>query len=292
MTNALEGDDALQESIAVDLPCTQCGYNLRGLTPKGRCPECNTVIARSLHGRLLRASDPAWLRRVRLGTALVLVRILLLVAPFVLVITLSGPAMPVTITQSIWLASTAIWLVACMLLTTSEPAAASAGHDRANNTVLRICVTVQCAAIGLVHIVPGTGVLATAATSIAWLAGTASHFCLFRLLREFARRIPDDALGADVTKAMWGFLICYILWEAFDLFTTTVLGGATVFPASPGRGNAPWLIVPSCALGLGYVVFGLWYWVIVLQVHHGLGLAVRQAQQSLDADAQALIEIE
>jgi predicted RNA-binding Zn-ribbon protein involved in translation (DUF1610 family) len=35
-------------TIATDLVCVRCGYNLRGLTPRHRCPECGLPILRSL----------------------------------------------------------------------------------------------------------------------------------------------------------------------------------------------------------------------------------------------------
>jgi uncharacterized repeat protein (TIGR04138 family) len=31
-----------------DLPCVDCGYNLRGLLPTGRCPECGALIRDSV----------------------------------------------------------------------------------------------------------------------------------------------------------------------------------------------------------------------------------------------------
>ena len=54
-----------------DLPCIRCGYNLRELSPDGRCPECGTPIHRSIHGDLLSAADPAWLTRVSRGFTLI-----------------------------------------------------------------------------------------------------------------------------------------------------------------------------------------------------------------------------
>jgi len=36
--------------IDQDRPCCRCGYDLRGLRPEGRCPECGTVIAATLLG--------------------------------------------------------------------------------------------------------------------------------------------------------------------------------------------------------------------------------------------------
>ena len=39
-------------SIDVDLPCTACGYNLRGLPATNRCPECGLPVRETLltHG--------------------------------------------------------------------------------------------------------------------------------------------------------------------------------------------------------------------------------------------------
>lgn len=57
-------------TIDVDIPCSQCEYNLRGLEAGGRCPECGGAIGRSLiraidrTGELdpLRRADLKWLR--------------------------------------------------------------------------------------------------------------------------------------------------------------------------------------------------------------------------------------
>ena len=34
--------------IGIDVECESCGYNLRGLSPHGSCPECDWLIASSL----------------------------------------------------------------------------------------------------------------------------------------------------------------------------------------------------------------------------------------------------
>src|ERR1019366_4962326 len=68
--------------ISQDLPCEFCNYNLRGLTPTGRCPECGSDISISLsafqsrlnpHARrlkFLQTADPAWLAKLMDGAAL------------------------------------------------------------------------------------------------------------------------------------------------------------------------------------------------------------------------------
>lgn len=58
--------------IADDLPCTGCGYNLRGLSQDGRCPECALPVADTLAAERLRQArtgppDPRWARQIREG---------------------------------------------------------------------------------------------------------------------------------------------------------------------------------------------------------------------------------
>ncbi len=46
--------------VTVDSFCIECGYNLRGLTRQGLCPECGTLKLASLRPDLLQYADPAW----------------------------------------------------------------------------------------------------------------------------------------------------------------------------------------------------------------------------------------
>jgi hypothetical protein len=46
--------------IPADVPCVGCGYNLRGLHPAGRCPECGAAIVPSLLALLRVAPPDAW----------------------------------------------------------------------------------------------------------------------------------------------------------------------------------------------------------------------------------------
>jgi hypothetical protein len=58
--------------VLEDRPCRTCGYNLRTLPVDAACPECATPVALSLRGNLLRDSDPAWLRRLAIGSTTVI----------------------------------------------------------------------------------------------------------------------------------------------------------------------------------------------------------------------------
>ena len=59
--------------IGQDVPCIQCGYNLRTLLAEQACPECGQPVAQSLQRDRLRFCDPRWLRRVAGGTTWILV---------------------------------------------------------------------------------------------------------------------------------------------------------------------------------------------------------------------------
>ncbi|MEO0964821.1 MAG: hypothetical protein AAFY08_06845 [Planctomycetota bacterium] len=57
-----------QGRVAVDLPCLECGYNLRTQPMEtGRCPECSLPVGRSVVGNQLRFCDPAWLTQLGHG---------------------------------------------------------------------------------------------------------------------------------------------------------------------------------------------------------------------------------
>lgn len=57
--------------LTTDVRCAACGYNLRGLDPGGRCPECGTRVDRSVASPLIEELDGPWARVVSRGTVLV-----------------------------------------------------------------------------------------------------------------------------------------------------------------------------------------------------------------------------
>jgi hypothetical protein len=63
-------DAGASTQIASDLGCVACDYNLRGLNPLSRCPECGQSIAESMHPALMRFAHPAWLQRVARGAGI------------------------------------------------------------------------------------------------------------------------------------------------------------------------------------------------------------------------------
>lgn len=58
--------------VADSRPCLACGYDLKGLSAEGVCPECGAAVARSLKGNLLEFAAPEYLRTLNLGTLLII----------------------------------------------------------------------------------------------------------------------------------------------------------------------------------------------------------------------------
>ncbi|MCH8859402.1 MAG: hypothetical protein IID54_07490, partial [Proteobacteria bacterium] len=65
-----------QGRLIEDVPCRRCGYNLRSLPADGKCPECGSAVAISIHGFYLRFAPPAWVRRLALGAKLLVVSVI------------------------------------------------------------------------------------------------------------------------------------------------------------------------------------------------------------------------
>ncbi|MCK6477505.1 MAG: serine/threonine protein kinase, partial [Phycisphaerales bacterium] len=55
------------DGVAEHVPCADCGYDLRGVSREGVCPECGLSIEASLDPARLVFADRDWLTRVRRG---------------------------------------------------------------------------------------------------------------------------------------------------------------------------------------------------------------------------------
>jgi hypothetical protein len=63
-------------NLGEDIPCRECGYNLRGLPLTQSCPECSLPIERSVRSDRLAFANPSWVFRLRRGLLLVIVGVL------------------------------------------------------------------------------------------------------------------------------------------------------------------------------------------------------------------------
>ncbi len=279
------------QPLTEDLKCTRCGYNLRGLTLDKLCPECATLIARSIHGNLLRYADPEWLDKLRLGAELMLWNILIVgVVLGVAAGLFMTVGLPQVVVSIVFMLAGVLALWAMFLITTPEPAIAFDEDPVTLRKVVRWCAVVnllgwaaqQAAQTG------GLGTTVLVAGRVLALIGLVAYIGQFIYLRRLAMRIPDEKLARQTTVVMWGYVGASGVFLLGGVVTILAIGGlAAVGGAGTGPAPVPGTTAGSimgpfmCLGGLGSLVFGIWSVVLLLRYHGAFKNAVAQARQSL-----------
>jgi hypothetical protein len=174
--------------------CIECGYNLRGLTRGGRCPECDTPIERSLRGDALQYASLAWLRTVRRGLRWIAVSafigVMLLIAGIFLLNTplLQLASRPAGVGQA-----TVLLLISCagilgagglLLATTHEPRRAAAREGSTPRVITRYLTLSTLVFTGLFFTTSAIGFLRG---SVAKIGGACVLFAGGAVIIAFSR---------------------------------------------------------------------------------------------------------
>ena len=290
--------------ISQDLSCVHCGYNLRGLTTDKLCPECGTPIARSIHGNLLRFADPAWLKKLKLGTNLKLWNIVIMIVLSACIGGWAGFAGGPAIGASflLVLVGTGLGLAATFLITTQEPRIALEEDTVTLRKVIRFCAVTGAVAKILSDfplVLPRTFAVVIGLKVLS-LAGVVTVFGELLYYRRFARRVPNEKLARSTGVVLWGLPVSFsvaivgavVFWalsapRGFAAGPAAPPAGATSPPAgtvAPSTSPVPAPPVaarPVPAQGVGFytgisvvclgslslAVFGIWY--IVLLINYG-----------------------
>jgi hypothetical protein len=234
---------ARPDLATTDVPCISCGYNLRGLSDSGSCPECGTAVARSLMGNMLVFSGPDYVESLRRGATAVwwsLVFTIVALAFTVIVQAATSSFRPGPYGSPGALDAVAALLNAAVSIAfyfgwwlLSEPDPAHVGRETGATArrVLRVSAG-ACAIANVLSTVaqlvrpalgPGSALApvmeATAATAgvgglVAWIA---LFFTSIRYVQWLAPRIPDNDLGRSARRLMWlgpllSILVCVIGW--------------------------------------------------------------------------------
>lgn len=268
-----------------DVACAHCGYNLRGLTKDGKCPECFESVADSLRGDLLKYADAVWLERLRFGAALKLWNIGAGILLGVVSMVFLGPV-PLILTE--WLAAIApafgVW--ASFVITSQEPRISLEENPLTWRKTIRACAVAGLIGNLLPRLAGGTAfgqVLIVPATVLS-LAVVISLFGELLYFRRFALRIPDLRLARSTRIVQWAATA-----SMAGLFVLPVIMGALIFPpgaagAAPGVAKpSVWLIGMCAALPAG-LVFYIWYVVLLFRYRRVFATA---AQASRDRQASS-----
>lgn len=297
--------EASQATIADDMPCVICGYNLRGLTAAGRCPECGSPVARSIHGDLLRYADGDWLAKLLLGIRLMLWSILTGLVLGIFAIIARALASPMVFAAGLTIIMAGLDVAAAILITVQEPRITLSEKTVTWRKAVRTCA--GAAFFGQI-----LQQLGTASGDFRWLVivGTAlglanvvAYFGKLIYLRQFALRIPDPRLARSTKIVMWGLGIVMASGLVIGLVAVILVrptlaaapSGVTTAPAGRGVATATRFSGRSfgatgtasvaamgalgCFAGLGSLVFGIWYLVLLFGYRNAFRDALAQARQ-------------
>ena len=208
--------------IGIDIPCRKCSYNLRGLLPEARCPECNSAIGYSLQGDYLRFADPGWVEKLAsginwwIGGAIVAA-----VFGVISSMAVSMRVMPI-LALLLQVIAPIPMLIGYWRLTTPDPSGVGESEGVNARKLSRVAL-IAGAAFGpvqqlLQHCTP----LFFLISSIGMIMGLVGTFAIFVYVRRLALRIPDNKLARHCRILMWGWA-CVLFFGAFTtvfLFTT------------------------------------------------------------------------
>jgi len=216
-------------AIDSDLPCRECGYNLRGLMGSGACPECGHAVAESARCNLLRDSDPTYASNLRAAAMVMIVGLGLsafestLMPPTIMIEYMdveSWAALAIVlIVAAIFVMSAGLWK-----LTSIDPAVFEDRRRERKRRLVRVTMMIGTLTQLIdIAILLGSGdelmlpppmfdrvllwmlILANAAALITCV------FTTFGYLRMLSWRIPDQVLARRFELLRWGFGIPYSL---------------------------------------------------------------------------------
>lgn len=270
------------QSIDFDLACVRCGYNLRGASATGSCPECGEPVETTLRPDLLHMADVDWLGKLRKGSQWLVIAIIMSLAmiPVRMVIgfalafsnpnALNSGTLPLGATVGLsvlGLFITYVYAVGVWNLSEPEPDKI----EKPTAVLLMRCLIIPAMVVGLFPELlnySGQTSLLYAAAAIDFIGGIAMFVGFLAglwYLRTLAERIPEPSLAKQTQTVYWGYMISMSI-TIFIGFAVQVFALSVSNPSSPvavGVGGAFGLAM--CPVVLGLLVFVIWGIVLVFR---------------------------
>jgi hypothetical protein len=270
-------------TICTDLACRRCAYNLRGLNPAGRCPECGTPVGLSCHGDLLRFADPGWLDTLARGTSFILWGVLVAILVGVGGGILAGALGTRALGTVLGIAGGLVGLYGAWLVTSPDPS--GIGEDRyvSDRRFVRLALLAGVLSQVLqlvkyaVDIPQELEVALIGFYVAAALVSLVGEFVKLRYFQKLALRIPELGLASQAKTLRWAM--------AFSLGAVVLFSGimallAVATPGGPRAIGGP-LMAVGCVVGIAaiaYFVVGVMILVLVYRLGKSFRLQAATAR--------------
>lgn len=257
--------------VATDTPCRKCGYNLRGLSTDGRCPECGTPVGYSFHGDLLRFCDPGWVTTLHKGAQAFVIGVVVIVLGSIVVGVMGAAtgsaAAAALLVGLVVLVGWGLTVLGWWRMTEPDPSGLGEDQYGTSRKIIRFALIVGIVQQLLNLLVKMLGPESSVTIGIqvlalvAGLIGVVGFFAQLTYLKKLALRIPDQALSNRASFLTYALPISYGL--------IIVAGGflaLTVRNAQPGSGAGGALAGFGCFMaivGIAVIVFAIMYLFLV-----------------------------
>ena len=282
--------------IAEDKPCVTCGRNLKGTQLDQVCPDCGTLILRSVKGEHLKYSNAKWLSKIELGCTLIAGSLGLLLVGAVVMQVVGWIVSPATdndlkldptmgeegrrvlalLKMVIYLAVVLFRAGGFWLFTSAEPGLEADKPTKLDRSMARLCML---AAAGLM----GAEAVLVLALGQTWLAelpllssvvGLVAIVFLCRYGVYLAHRVPDEPLAQQTRVVMLGWAVALpLVWVAQltrYLLIDPVEGGSFLVTALAG--------LCQTVGGLGVLVLSFWSLILLLTYRARVLQAIEQGR--------------
>lgn len=287
--------------VAESLACRGCGYDLKGMTVGGVCPECANPVERSLRGDLLQFCDPAWLERLGQGLLLIffgivggtMLQIGIMIAAAVAgaIAATTGGASAMTIVMVVGGLAMAIValvnIIGAWLATTQDPGRVETEPPLSLRAVARFAIMATLISAPMQMLMGqsgvftggggsggGTGLRALDVMIMAIGVGTAvvalvGWVAFYAYVRQVVLRVPLAKLAWQVRVIMWGYASSTALSILFGIVTMVLLAtGRLVMTGANMTGRMQVIAVGvsfgSCFSMMAFMVFEIWAAVLFL----------------------------
>ena len=258
------------EVVNNDISCRKCGYNLRGLSTAGRCPECGTPVGYSFHGDLLQFCEPSWVETLQKGAQTFVIGVVVIVLGSIvagLIGAATGSGAVALLVGLVVLVGWGLTVLGWWRMTEPDPSGMGEDQYGTSRKIIRVALIV-----GIVQqvlnlltrmfgpesaVTIGLQVLAL----VAGIIGVVGFFAQLTYLKKLALRIPDQALSNRANFLLYALPISYgLIILAGGFMALTVRNG------QPGAGAGGALAGFGCFMaivGIAVIVFAIMYLFLV-----------------------------